>query len=70
MTTSPAPALVDTVTAAAYIGVGPRFLQLARISGTGPRYAKLGQRVVYRLADLDAYVEAHLRSSTSEPLKA
>jgi predicted DNA-binding transcriptional regulator AlpA len=33
-------------------------LRFYRHKGTGPRSAKLGRRVIYREADLDAWIEA------------
>ena len=45
--------------AAHYLGtVSPRTLQDWRITGQGPAYAKLGTRVAYDVADLDAFVAA------------
>jgi hypothetical protein len=38
-----------------------------RIYGTGPRYSKLGGRVVYRLEDLQSWVESGAKASTSDP---
>ena len=52
--------------AAGYIGMSVSFLQKDRMNGRlagrtpGPRYAKLGKRVVYFREDLDAWLEAHL----------
>ncbi|OGT46901.1 MAG: hypothetical protein A3F17_02320 [Gammaproteobacteria bacterium RIFCSPHIGHO2_12_FULL_41_15] len=52
--------------AAAYIGLSVSFLQKDRMNGVlpgrqpGPRYAKLGKRVVYLREDLDAWLDAHL----------
>lgn len=37
-----------------------------RHEGRGPRYVKLDGAVRYRQADLDAYIESNLRTSTSE----
>lgn len=34
--------------------------------GGGPAYIKLGKRVVYDTADLDAWLARHRRQSTSE----
>lgn len=43
--------------AASYLGpVAVRTLQDWRIRGIGPAYAKLGRRVCYAVADLDAFV--------------
>lgn len=47
--------------AAAYLGpVSVRTLQDWRTKGTGPTYSKLGKRVAYSTADLDAFL-AHGR---------
>jgi Helix-turn-helix domain len=35
--------------------VSPRTLEQWRWRGTGPRYLKLGGRVLYRLADIEAF---------------
>ena len=42
------------------------FFEKARVLGTGPRFAKLGGRVVYKIEDLDAWVESRTVRSTSE----
>ena len=53
--------------AAAYIGVSRSWLAKARITGRGPRYVKIDTKtVVYRKQDLDAWLAARVRSSTSE----
>lgn len=52
--------------ASIYIGMSVSFLQKDRMNGAlpgrelGPRYAKLGKRVVYLREDLDAWLEEHL----------
>lgn len=44
-------------------------LQRMRLTGEGPRFAKLGKKSVrYRRADLDEWVESRLVRSTSEVL--
>ena len=48
---------LDTRQAAAYLGLSPKTLIKMRITGEGPRYAKVGRRVIYDMADLDAWVE-------------
>lgn len=52
--------------AAAYLGLSASTLAKLRLSGRGPTFCKLGRRVVYRQADLDAYLEASRRNSTSD----
>jgi predicted DNA-binding transcriptional regulator AlpA len=52
--------------AAKYLRLSPRTLQKRRGDGFGPPFIKLGGRVVYRIADLDAWVTSCRRTSTSE----
>ena len=56
-----------TPEAARVVGLAIRTLEKHRIYGTGPRYSKLGGRVVYRLEDLHAWVELGAKASTSDP---
>jgi predicted DNA-binding transcriptional regulator AlpA len=58
--------LLPTPAAAAYCGLGKSSLDKLRISGGGPVYLKIGRRVLYDLADLDQWLGAHRRASTSE----
>lgn len=37
-----------------------------RIKGTGPRYIKFGRKVLYPLAEVEAFEKAGLRASTSQ----
>ena len=41
--------------------ISPRTLERWRWCGTGPRYLKIGGRVLYRLQDIDAYEARQLR---------
>ena len=55
-------------TAAEYLGLSASTLAKMRLRGDGPCYAKAGPRiVVYDVADLDTWLAARKRSSTSEP---
>ena len=56
-----------TPEAARFLGLSDRTLEKHRTYGTGPRYAKLDGRVVYRLEDLQAWVALGAKSSTSDP---
>lgn len=56
-----------TKDAATYIGLSKSTLEKYRVTGFGPVYSALGRIVVYEVGDLDAYVEARKRHSTSEP---
>lgn len=59
--------LLTTAEAAAHLRLSPRTLQAWRLRGGGPRYRKLGDRVLYTAHDLDVWVEAQGRVSTSDP---
>ena len=57
--------------AAGYLGgVSVRTLQRWRMTGEGPAFTKIGKCVRYRTSDLDRFLEANLRSSTSEVVHA
>lgn len=59
--------LVDTIQAAEYLGgLKPNTLEGWRVSGKGVPFIKCGRLVRYRLEDLDAYLTAQTRSSTSQ----
>jgi predicted DNA-binding transcriptional regulator AlpA len=58
---------LSTPEAARFLAISARTLEKHRCYGTGPRYFKLGGRVVYRLEDLQAWVELGARASTSDP---
>jgi excisionase family DNA binding protein len=55
----------NTGDAATYLGLSKPYLEKLRCSGGGPRFAKLGRRVVYRVSDLDTWLENHIKISTS-----
>ena len=61
------PRYLRTPEAARFVGLSIRTLEKHRIYGTGPRYAKLGGRVVYSLEDLQAWVASAVKASTSDP---
>jgi predicted DNA-binding transcriptional regulator AlpA len=48
------------------VSLSERTLERLRVSGTGPRYVKLGRRVAYRQADIEAWIASRVVSSTSE----
>ena len=47
-------------------GISARTLERWRWIGGGPRYLKIGGRVVYRLDDVEAFEAERLRGSTCE----
>ena len=58
--------VMDTAGAARYLHVSRQLLELMRVSGGGPRYAKLGRLVRYRQASLDRWLVERERSHTAE----
>lgn len=58
--------VLDTEGAAEYLGVSRQLLELLRVAGGGPRYAKLGRLVRYRRAALNAWLIERERSHTAE----
>ena len=60
------PRYLRTPEAARFLGLSGRTLEKHRVYGTGPRFAKLGGRVVYSLDDLQAWVARGKADSTSD----
>lgn len=46
--------------------ISPRTLERWRWTGEGPRFVKLGGRVVYRLEDIEEYEREQIRASTTD----
>lgn len=61
------PRYLKTPDAATHLGLSPRTLEKHRCYGTGPVYRRLGGRIVYAIADLDAWAALGTRRSTSDP---
>lgn len=59
--------MLRTKEAAAYCGSSASTFEKLRLTGDGPVFVKLGSRVVYRLSDLDTWIQSNLRRSTSDP---
>ena len=59
--------VLPTEHAATYLGLSPKTLETLRTRGGGPPFLKLGRRVVYRKTDLDTWLAARIRRSTSDP---
>jgi hypothetical protein len=56
---------LDTAAAATYTGVQPNYLEKLRCKGSGPVFIKRNGLVRYDPNDLDAWLEAGKRQSTS-----
>jgi hypothetical protein len=61
------PRYLRTPDAAVHLGLAAQTLAKHRCYGTGPKFHKLGGRVVYAIADLDAWAAIGRKSSTSDP---
>ncbi len=53
--------------AADYLRLSPRTLEKQRVFGSGPKFRKFGRRVMYAVADLDAWAAERSFDSTSDP---
>jgi predicted DNA-binding transcriptional regulator AlpA len=59
--------VLNTRQAAERCGLSPRTLEKRRVVGGGPQFVRLGGAVRYRLEDLEAWIAANRRRSTSDP---
>lgn len=57
---------LNQIELAARLNISPRTLERWRWTGEGPRFMKVGGRVVYRLEDVEVYEDSQLRNSTAE----
>lgn len=53
--------------AAERLRVHPVTLAKWRVSGEGPRFIKFGRKVLYPLAELEAFEQSRLRENTAQP---
>jgi predicted DNA-binding transcriptional regulator AlpA len=49
-----------------FIGLSESTLAKLRLNGNGPIYCKLGRRVVYRVADLEEWLQSRTTRDTSD----
>ena len=55
-----------TADAARYVGIAPSTLEKLRVNGGGAIYIRIGRVVLYDPDDLDVWLAAHRRKSTSD----
>jgi excisionase family DNA binding protein len=67
---SAVPTYLAQAEAAEFLRVSERTLERWRLEGSGPPYIKAGRRILYRVSDVESWLQARRRSSTSEPLEA
>ncbi|GAJ29138.1 helix-turn-helix transcriptional regulator [Acidomonas methanolica] len=60
------PRFLRTKQAAHFLGISLRTLEKHRTYGTGPTYRKIGGRVVYAVADLEAWTKIGARKSPKD----
>jgi predicted DNA-binding transcriptional regulator AlpA len=60
------PKVVTAKMAARYVGLSESTLAKLRLNGNGPVYCKLGRRVVYRLGDLEQWLQSRTTTDTSD----
>jgi len=58
----------DTVGAGRYTKHAPETLERLRCTGGGSIFYKIGKKILYHKDDLDAWIRAGRRASTSGPL--
>lgn len=51
--------LMTTAELAELLGWRPQSVHVMRMRGRGPRFSKIGKCVLYRRADVDAWLDAH-----------
>ena len=57
---------LDTRSTSAYTGLAERTLERWRLEGKGPRFLKLGGKVLYLKSELDRFLAASERHSTAD----
>ena len=64
------PHLLNQSEAAELCRLSARTFERYRATGDGPKYIKAGRRVLYRQADIEAWITACVRTSTSDTGRA
>lgn len=67
MRRQPLQPLLDQRQVATLLGVSTKALERWRLVGKGPKWLRCGRLARYRPEDLEAWIEAGLRQSTSDP---
>ena len=63
---SEVPKVIAAGAAARFVGLSESTLAKLRLNGNGPTYCKLGRRVVYRPADLEAWLQSRTARDTTD----
>lgn len=57
---------VDTKDAAIYLGVSVDYMKRARVSGKGAAFIRIGRKIVYRISDLDNFLNQNTFTNLSK----
>jgi predicted DNA-binding transcriptional regulator AlpA len=57
--------LMDSAAVAKMLGMNPNWPAVARMTGNGPRYLRIGRLVRYRREDVEEWLASKERTSTS-----
>lgn len=60
------PKVVCSREAARIVGLAESTMAKLRLNGNGPLYCKLGRRVVYRISDLEQWLQSRTTRDTSD----
>lgn len=60
---------LTTKEAANYLGVSYDFMKRARITGKGAVFIQIGRKRVYRIDDLNKFLDANAKTNLSKPIK-
>jgi len=60
------PAALRPDEAGSYLSLSPQRLARLRLEGGGPTFCRAGRSILYRVEDLDRWLNSSLRSSTSD----
>ena len=61
------PAFLLEAEAAGYLRLSVPTIRAWRVKGTGPRWRKIGGRVVYHIDDLQRFADSDIRYTTDQP---
>ncbi len=59
--------LLDQAELACYLRRSEAWCERMRWTGAGPKFVKVGRKPFYRLSDVEAWLDAQTRASTSDP---
>ena len=58
--------LIDQTQLAEWLGKSEAWAERSRWDGSGPPFVKIGRSVMYRVEDVEAWLESNLRTCSSD----